>query len=236
MTTNHPERLDPALIRPGRVDMHVEFKYASKHQIHEIFIRMYTPYGVNKPSKFDSNAVSLLADEFTQLVPADTFSPAELQQHLLLHRNRPQEAVDRVSDILERKQECQFQALDNARILNGIVPIGADGEVNDLHLEGSSRVPDQDRMDMEAFVQSAEERIPGGYEDMADSWHMRQWNALTPSETPITRSGDDDIQSQRGFEFELNQPGNSTADEKNGLKESKDCTGGLNGVHNGVTY
>lgn len=41
MTTNHPEKLDEALIRPGRVDHQVPFDYASKHQIRELFIRMY---------------------------------------------------------------------------------------------------------------------------------------------------------------------------------------------------
>ncbi len=28
-TTNHPERLDPALIRPGRMDMHIELRHCS---------------------------------------------------------------------------------------------------------------------------------------------------------------------------------------------------------------
>ena len=41
MTTNYPEKLDDALIRPGRVDMKIEFTLASKQQIRELFIRMY---------------------------------------------------------------------------------------------------------------------------------------------------------------------------------------------------
>ncbi len=43
MTTNHPEKLDEALIRPGRVDMVVEFTMATKSQIQELFVRMYSP-------------------------------------------------------------------------------------------------------------------------------------------------------------------------------------------------
>lgn len=42
MTTNHPEKLDEALIRPGRVDMKVGFKMATRSQIQKIFIRMYS--------------------------------------------------------------------------------------------------------------------------------------------------------------------------------------------------
>lgn len=42
MTTNFPEKLDEALIRPGRVDMKVEFTMATRSQIRELFIRMYS--------------------------------------------------------------------------------------------------------------------------------------------------------------------------------------------------
>ncbi|RFU35184.1 hypothetical protein B7463_g1100, partial [Scytalidium lignicola] len=42
MTTNHPERLDEALIRPGRVDHQVAFTNATQEQSRELFERMYT--------------------------------------------------------------------------------------------------------------------------------------------------------------------------------------------------
>ncbi|PBP21245.1 hypothetical protein BUE80_DR007841 [Diplocarpon rosae] len=42
MTTNHPESLDEALIRPGRVDHQVAFGNATQSQIRELFERMYT--------------------------------------------------------------------------------------------------------------------------------------------------------------------------------------------------
>jgi mitochondrial chaperone BCS1 len=41
MTTNYPEKLDDALVRPGRVDLKVEFTLASRQQIRELFVRMY---------------------------------------------------------------------------------------------------------------------------------------------------------------------------------------------------
>ena len=43
MTTNFPEKLDDALIRPGRIDMKVAFTMATRSQIKELFIRMYSP-------------------------------------------------------------------------------------------------------------------------------------------------------------------------------------------------
>lgn len=41
MTTNHPERLDPALTRPGRVDMTLEFSFATVDQLHRLYQRFH---------------------------------------------------------------------------------------------------------------------------------------------------------------------------------------------------
>ncbi|KXJ92856.1 P-loop containing nucleoside triphosphate hydrolase protein [Microdochium bolleyi] len=41
MTTNVPEALDEALIRPGRVDLQVAFSSATTRQAEELFLRMY---------------------------------------------------------------------------------------------------------------------------------------------------------------------------------------------------
>ncbi|KAL9129232.1 MAG: hypothetical protein Q9217_002273 [Psora testacea] len=43
LTTNFPEKLDEALIRPGRIDMKVEFTNATRTQTRELFTRMYSP-------------------------------------------------------------------------------------------------------------------------------------------------------------------------------------------------
>ena len=37
MTANNPERLDPALIRPGRVDKIIKFDYPRKKEINDAF-------------------------------------------------------------------------------------------------------------------------------------------------------------------------------------------------------
>jgi len=57
MTTNKPEKLDDALIRPGRVDLQVAFGNATQRQIKELFERMYTS---EKPAKSRLSTLSLV--------------------------------------------------------------------------------------------------------------------------------------------------------------------------------
>ena len=41
MTTNHIERLSEALIRPGRVDVRLEYTHATRDQVHDFFLNFY---------------------------------------------------------------------------------------------------------------------------------------------------------------------------------------------------
>jgi chaperone BCS1 len=121
MTTNHPEKLDPALIRAGRVDMQISFTYATASQIKSLFLRMYA--GDNVPTATtkalfpktgvvketeriagSGDAEALLTkDELEELsakfaaeLPEGRFAPSDVQGYLLLYRKKPREAVDKV--------------------------------------------------------------------------------------------------------------------------------------------
>ena len=43
MTTNYVDRLDDALVRPGRIDLQIPFTLATRPQIRELFVRMFQP-------------------------------------------------------------------------------------------------------------------------------------------------------------------------------------------------
>lgn len=53
-TTNHLEQLDPALCRPGRMDVWIEFKNASKFQAKHLFRNFFPSADADPPTTVDS--------------------------------------------------------------------------------------------------------------------------------------------------------------------------------------
>lgn len=83
MTTNHEERLDHALIRPGRVDMKELLGDASDQQIVDMFLRFY-------------ESQSGLAEEFLHRV-RETGAPvstAQLQGMFVYNKGNPKRSVE----------------------------------------------------------------------------------------------------------------------------------------------
>lgn len=106
MTTNYRENLDEALIRPGRVDLQVEFAFASKQVILELFENLYdvSNEDLAMPADFPSKKEVLqLARQFSDLVPEGCFTPAEIQGLLLLYKKSPQAALANTPSWLKRK-------------------------------------------------------------------------------------------------------------------------------------
>lgn len=60
MTTNKPEELDEALIRPGRVDLQVGFTNATREQSKELFVRMYEADSKKSPHGGEGGKVKAL--------------------------------------------------------------------------------------------------------------------------------------------------------------------------------
>lgn len=95
MTTNHIERLDPALIRPGRVDMKVLLDNVSEYQLRKMFGRFYG----------ESDAEGLLGEAFVKKAVEvgaleKGVSAASLQGHFVRFMNDPKGAVDNAEYLL----------------------------------------------------------------------------------------------------------------------------------------
>ncbi|PVH91525.1 putative mitochondrial chaperone bcs1 [Periconia macrospinosa] len=119
MTTNHIERLDPALIRPGRVDMKLELFLANEDMINQLFYFVYnTPLKSNvRGDESERNVYQAggetagedckllpLAQEFVAKVPRLEFSPAEILSFLLENKHSPHHAIANVAVWMEKLQ------------------------------------------------------------------------------------------------------------------------------------
>ena len=91
MTTNHIERLDPALIRPGRVDLAELIDDAHPNQAKHLFLRFYSGDGLSEDElqKLGSQLQGLVAEKWKE---GRRVSMAALQG--LFIRTGPKEAVD----------------------------------------------------------------------------------------------------------------------------------------------
>ncbi|KAG0304919.1 hypothetical protein BGZ98_004825 [Dissophora globulifera] len=89
MTTNHIEILDPALIRPGRVDLREYVGDATPVQIRRMFNRFY-------------EGQDELGDRFVKSLEAHKVSTAALQGHFVHFKDRPEAACENVKYLFVR--------------------------------------------------------------------------------------------------------------------------------------
>jgi len=105
-TTNHRERLDPALIRPGRMDVQQEFTHATQEQVMGLFLHFFAPTSM-------SDEISELASRFSAAIPEGTFSAASIHGFLLGYSINPGRCVEEVADwvVQEQRGQALFKAL-----------------------------------------------------------------------------------------------------------------------------
>ncbi|KAJ7351438.1 P-loop containing nucleoside triphosphate hydrolase protein [Mycena albidolilacea] len=131
-TTNHIEQLDPALIRPGRMDLKIQYGLATNEQLEQMFDRFY-PYSEDilselGPSigcyfsqttgkRLSSDALAGLAKEFAAAIPAARYSIAQLQGYLLNNKNDPEAAVQGIGAwiVAQEKEKREIDELKQKR-------------------------------------------------------------------------------------------------------------------------
>merc|ERR1719240_1805175 len=98
LTTNHREHLDPALIRNGRVDLHVEFTDATEEQMIGLFKSFYAAADDALATAFAKALQEKLGDE-------RTISMAALQHYFIQQRKATaEEASAQVEKVIEEME------------------------------------------------------------------------------------------------------------------------------------
>lgn len=93
LTTNHKDKLSPALIRPGRVDMQVYFGLATSFQVRKLWETFYP----NQDEK--------IIEQFVSQVPENKYSMSKLQGFFLNHKDKPLEALAKIDELLNAPLE-----------------------------------------------------------------------------------------------------------------------------------
>ncbi|XP_029185420.2 mitochondrial chaperone BCS1-like [Acropora millepora] len=88
MTTNHLNRLDPALIRPGRVDVKQEIGLASRSQLYKMYKRFYPDQTSARAEEFADRVIGL----------GQRKSIAQIQGHFMLFKNDPSGAIENIGN------------------------------------------------------------------------------------------------------------------------------------------
>ncbi|KAF9074728.1 P-loop containing nucleoside triphosphate hydrolase protein [Rhodocollybia butyracea] len=130
-TTNKYSLLDPALCRPDRMDVHIEFTLASKYQAKELFMKFFGP-GKDEPlekeddesesgdsndsgyssihdtticgPKLSSEMLKELAEKFSDAIEPRQVSMAALQGYLMMYKVQPLEAVEHSTQWLQKER------------------------------------------------------------------------------------------------------------------------------------
>ena len=121
MTTNKPDELDEALVRSGRISVKVEFRNSSHTQAQDIFLRMYQHQFKDAERQRTDVSPGLSHDQllgmarmFAETIPENEFSPADLQDYLLMRKKEPQRALDeleawKTKTLAERAKKAEEQ-------------------------------------------------------------------------------------------------------------------------------
>jgi chaperone BCS1 len=111
MTTNHPEKLDPALTRAGRCDSKFLIGYSTKETAEQTFKRIF---GADTCKRHQSEAIDRFAQAFKQQFPGNSkISTCELARYCGMYRNRPVEAVQDFSKWLQNGEEIFAYTIDS---------------------------------------------------------------------------------------------------------------------------
>lgn len=109
-TTNHIEKLDPALLRSGRMDMHIFMSYCSFSSL-KILLKNYLGIEEGGLEKGKS-------EELDKVIGKAKMTPADISEVLIKNRRDKDKAIDELLEALKIRAEKNFGGSDGSRERN----------------------------------------------------------------------------------------------------------------------
>lgn len=117
--------MDPALLRPGRIDRKIPYHLATKEQAAALFTRFFSPGCISESietgaltgkieGKHDVQLITNLSKSFASQVPSHEFSVAELQGYLLGFKKQAEEAAVGVAAWIEQERQYKREEEEKA--------------------------------------------------------------------------------------------------------------------------
>ncbi|XP_031099063.1 AAA-ATPase At5g57480-like [Ipomoea triloba] len=97
-TTNHVEKLDPALLRSGRMDMHIHMSYCTFPAL-KILLKNYLGY-----------QDAALSGDLEDVIAAAEMTPADISEVLIKNRRNKKAAVGELAQVLRARAEVNNRA------------------------------------------------------------------------------------------------------------------------------
>ncbi|OVA20928.1 ATPase [Macleaya cordata] len=96
-TTNHVEKLDPALLRSGRMDMHINMSFCSFEAL-KILLKNYV--GLKEEDLLENG----LVNEMEEVIDEAEMTPADISEVLIKNRRNKEKALIELLESLKREK------------------------------------------------------------------------------------------------------------------------------------
>lgn len=161
-TTNHIEKLDPALLRSGRMDMHIHMSYSSFAAL-KILLKNYLGYNEDHVEK-------QLLDQLEQVIERAEMTPADISEVLIKNRRNKDKAV------WELLQALKTRADRNANNNNKGIKSRENNTVEDEEQEKRALLVESPNKEGGDELQEKCDKEKGGHDDDDDNNTIRLKN------------------------------------------------------------
>ena len=151
ITSNYPEKLDKAFIRPGRIDVKIEFTYTNRTYILDMINKFYT--------------INMNIDDIPENI-VNIFTPAEIMECLCTYFKEPLKAIELMQRKLIIKQEQKEKEIQLKKVIEEERKQKQEQYRDDNTVDGNNSDIVDDNSVNEQKSNNTDPKIVGTYENL----------------------------------------------------------------------